>query len=124
MIRQTNLSPPRGFTSRRAKRRRCQQFLDQCELADALGGGSGAFGKKIVLLHNPPSRRNVSVDFILHAFKARQMDTDLIGREQASDLGNKPRQLPCEVGVVGGGTGKVEQFLTDKVVESICNPEP
>ena len=38
-------------------------------------------------------------------------------------MGNKPWQLSREVGMSGGGTNKIHQLLTDKVVESGLEPE-
>src|SRR6201993_3842799 len=103
--------------SRSTEHRRGQQFLDQHELLNALRDGGRTLREKIILL------QNIDVPFVLRTLDLRQLCADLIRREHASHLGNKPRQFPSEVGMSGGSTGKAHQLLTDKVVEGRREPE-
>jgi hypothetical protein len=82
----------------------------------------GLSAKRSSSSNNVTVLRNISTYFMLRALKARQVDGNLIGREQASDLGNKARQFPGELRVIGGGIDKIQQFLTDQVGEGIRHP--
>jgi len=44
------------------------------------------------------------------AFQAREMASDLLGREQASDLGDEPRQTGGKLRVSGCRLGKFKSF--------------
>src|SRR5664280_2982964 len=78
-------------------------ILDQHELLNALRDCGRTLTKKIIILL---LLQNINVPFVLRTLDLRQLCANLIRREHAPHLRNKPRQFPREVGMSGGRTGK------------------
>jgi hypothetical protein len=88
---------------------------------EALGNLGGCFGKNI-FLHNGLALTKIGARFRLRALDLRKVNANLIGREYAPDLGNKPWQLPGKIRIAGRDIGKAHQLLANKIIESGRDP--
>src|SRR5262249_8488744 len=76
-----------------------------------------ALTKRIILV------QDLNVFFGLHSLNIHELRCDLIGSEHTPYLRQESRQLSREVGTMSRGLGKIQQFLTDNLVERCFEPE-
>src|SRR5687767_7705129 len=102
--------------SRRPKLRGGQQFFDRGELPDALCDLLRAFAEQlIVFVELIPFFVVIDGSILtLLARKPCKMASYFLRGKEASNVANKPRQLPGELGPDGRRINEVQQFLSDE----------